>query len=420
MSSSENKSSFASAVINSSKRKRVQTPSPAKNINNSTVGATVEEEQPKHDHDEHCRRFTIRRRSASAVAKSKTILASIPPPMFDDELPISVGCQTTLSQTVLEENELIEYYIKLANKERRAFNKERRDKHKVLNFLEKEAQVTEMITRTITDCLKVGEAGLLRVKDLDAAFPKWSFAGNATQAEVNAKILCEVEKHKRSTKEYQFVVQNIVSKIGEAMDEFERIKSLDVSTPSDRSCPAYVPDFNQSNSSLLSQVLTSNSSSTASQIAARHSARTPARKNFKSVKSRANVKFSSPINKFLAKETIELEIVNPVSTIEIEKSNAPDRSDEHSFPKFSEVNSRDINLDKCNISQEIKSEFKNSPMPQGIKASQTILKDEIDDSDWHDLELEDFSQEWLDSQEASSRKEWEAFCKTEAPSDSDK
>lgn len=442
MSGSESNNSFANVVINSSKRKRVQTPSPAKQVGSSTVNCANKETQSvQHDHDDHVRRFTVRKRSNQAVAKSKATVAMIPPPIFDDDLPISVGCQTILSQTIMEENKLIEYYINLANKERRAFNKERRDKHKVLDVLEKESQVTEMLTRSITECLQIGETGLIRVRELDNAFPKWSLAGNLSQAEVNAKILCEVEKHKRSTLEYQFIVRNIVTKIGETMNEFEKIKDLNVETPSPN-VSAYVPDFNQSNSTLLSQLLSSNSTSTASQIATRHSARTPARMSNRSVKSRA-VKFSSPLNKFLAKETIELEVVNPVSTIEFDAPKTPARVNkvpQHSFSKkanFAEVNSRDINLDKCNISQEVKTEnevddsfiipddYKKSSTPQGIKSSQVVLNEIIgdqstDESEWHDLELEDFSEDWLKSQEANAKREWEAFCKTEAPSDTDK
>ena len=60
-------------------------------------------------------------------------------------------------------------------------------------------------------------------------------------------------------------------------------------------------------------------------------------------------------------------------------------------------------------------------MPQGVSSFNAVLNKAIEksslESDWQDLELDDFSEEWLQAQEDSAKKEWETFCKTEVTSD---
>lgn len=434
MSNSDSNKSFASAVINKSKRKRSETPSPAKSVspNKSTNDPSTSPTYPLSIYNPL--RFQVRKRSSKIVAKSKALNNNLPPPVFDDSLPTNVGCQTIHSQSIMSENALIEHYIEMANKERKAFNKERRDKNKILDILEKEAKVTELLSSSIKECLEICEYGLTNVQRAEAVFPRWSMPGDLSQSEINDKILLETEKNRRSIKIYQDTVQNVVSKTGRTMDKFSEIKnSMALDSPD---IPAFVPiprssQGIRSKASLLSQILSNQSSSiaTASQIESRHSTRTPLRSNTKSVKPRP-AKFGSQLNKFLSKETIELENVNPTANIKIEVKNSPARFNNQTQVKPSlkrgpvskssaaktvkEVNSKDIEFDKCNISQEA---VKSEAISNEVNLSRIVNQS---DSDWHDLELSDFSEEWLQSQEGSLAEQWKDFVNHEAPSDSEK
>ena len=420
--------SYVSAVINGSKRKRVQSPSPEKKNDEHEFDVKTSQTSLS-TFDPESKRWSTRKRRSKVVAKSQANVSSKPAPLFDDELPANVGCQTELSQNVLNENELIRHYINIANDERVAKNKFR-------SALRKEAKVTEFLTDSITVCLEICENGMKKVQASFDAFPRSSFSGEMSQSQVNVKILLEAERNKQTTEVYREVIQGILDETSRSMDKFIEIKKLDIKINLPE-IKVKVPDFKKS-TSLLSQIITlnethplayplseRNSTSTSSQIASRHSTRTPARTQNMFSKAR-KVKFDSPLTHLLQKETIELEAVNTVANIEIGVPNTQTSPEfnlsqvvGHSSPviparisrkkspvdpgysRFEEVNSKDINFKTFNISQDkIKTEASSAESTK-------------------DLELVEFSEEWLIGEEAKVKKEWEEFCKSEALSDNE-
>ena len=424
---------FAGAVINSTKRKRSESPSPS--ILNTPSPIRVERiisDEPEYDYrtsktclsevNPDSQRWTNRKRSAKAVSKSKSALSSRPAPIFDDELPISVGCQTILSQTVLEENALIAHYIDLANDERKRFNKERREKVKLVKLLEKESRVTNVLSDSITKCLEICQSGIMDVQELDRTFPKCSFAGQLTQTEVNVKILLDSEKNTRSIGALQTVIQSVLTETSKTMDKFIELK--DLSPPNIRPVnkSTVAPTLSKNSTSLLSQILAARPDSSASQIASRHSSRLPMQPSRHGLRS-SNKIFNSQITKFLSKETIELENVNPTANIEIKLPATPKRSDipgpskRLPIPKLAknrsiqETNSKDIDFETFKISQE----GTKVEAPESLPSTQQI-KVEVSTSESNkDLELEDFSDEWIDAQ----INPWDIAIKKEARADVD-
>ena len=173
--------SYVSAVINGTKRKRVKTPSPEKK-NDETDFDYKTSQTSLSKFDPESSRWSVRKRRAKAVAKSQAIVSKKPDPLFDDELPVNVGCQTVLSQNVLNENDLIRHYIKVAHDERVAKNKFR-------SALRKEAKVTEFLTDSMSTCLEICKTGMEKVRASFDEFPRSSFSGKMTQTEYNVFLI---------------------------------------------------------------------------------------------------------------------------------------------------------------------------------------------------------------------------------------
>lgn len=436
--------SFAKVVINSTKRKRSESPSSP--LLNTPSPIRVDHGPAGYDYntsktglsqfDPESQRWTNRKRSSKTIAKSKSTVASRPDPLFDDKMPPSVfnsiGCQTILSQTVLEENALIAHYIDLANAERKRFNKERREKNKFAKLLEKESKVTDVLTDSITSCLQICQDGIKQVHELDRVFPKCSFTGQLTQSEVNVKILLDSEKNSKSIGALQSVVQSILTETSKTMDKFIELKELSPPNIQTTQFMPATPTLSKKSSSLLSQILAARPDPSESDIAIRHSSRLPMRPSLHGVRSSSKV-FNSQISRFLSKEVIELENVNPTANIEIKVPVTPKRSDvqgpsskllipnfaqnrrvQETNPKLQETNSKDINFETFQISQEsVKIEA-----PKSLPISQKVKVEASTSDSIKDLELDEFSDEWLDS---SLNSEWIDFVKIkeEAKSDPD-